>query len=141
MKDKKKILQVCNTDFFLARFLRPLLLALVDACFEVHVATEGESIPDCVHAACTVHQTTFPKNASPLAFSASVNALRALIHRERFYCVNGHNRNASIVARIAAWREKTPINLYTAHGFYFHDDQSALPHTLTIGLEALLARI
>jgi hypothetical protein len=101
---KKKILQVCNTDFYLTRFLRPLLLALEAAGFEVHVATEGEDIPDCVRAACTVHQVTFPKKASPLAFRASVNALRALIRRERFHCVNGHNRNASIVARIAAWR-------------------------------------
>lgn len=141
MTVKKKILQVCNSDFYLARFLRPLLLALVDAGFEVHVATDGENIPDCVHAACVVHQMNFPKDAKPAAFIASIKALRTLIRCEAFDCVNSHNRNASMVARLAAWLEKTPVNLYTAHGFYFHDDQSALARALTIGLEALLARV
>ncbi len=56
-------------------------------------------------------------------------------------CVDSHNRNASIVARIAAWRERVPINLYTAHGFYFHDDQGRLARAATLRLEAALARI
>jgi glycosyltransferase involved in cell wall biosynthesis len=33
------------------------------------------------------------------------------------------------------------VNLYTAHGFYFHDDQRWIAREATIGLEALLARI
>ncbi len=141
MLHRKKILQVCNTDFYLTRFLRPLLVALVDAGFEVHAATEGENIPDDLLAICTMHQVTFPKRASFVSFSESIRSLRHLIRKEEYTCVNGHNRNASIVARVAAWREKVPINLYTAHGFYFHDDQGLINWTLTLGLEGFLSLI
>jgi glycosyltransferase involved in cell wall biosynthesis len=67
--------------------------------------------------------------------------MRQLIRTGHYDCVNGHNRNASIVARIAAWLEGVPVNLYTAHGFYFHDGQSPLARTATVYLEASLAHI
>lgn len=138
----KKILLVCNTDFYLTRFLSPLVCSLADRGFEIHIATEGKDIPISLQERCVgIHQIHFPKKASLSDFSESVRQLRQIIRSTKFDCVNGHNRNASIVARVAAWREKIPINLYTAHGFYFHDDQSTLARIATIGLEGILARI
>ena len=135
-----KILQVCNTDFYLDRFLSPLVRALVQAGHEVECVCEisnGEP-PDL---GVPVHSLPFPSKGSLAQFGKAVLGMRALIARGGYDCVNSHNRNASIVARVAAWLERVPINLYTAHGYYFHDDQSSVAREATVYLEAALARI
>jgi glycosyltransferase involved in cell wall biosynthesis len=138
-----RILQVCNTDFYLTHFLAPLVRALVAQGHTVECACEGgERIdPSILGPDVRVHPFTFPQASSPWPFAQSIASMRQLIRTGHYDCVNGHNRNASIVARIAAWLEGVPVNLYTAHGFYFHDDQSPLARTATIYLEAALARI
>ena len=141
MNKNKKILQVCNSDFYLTRFLQPLVIALVERGYEVHVATEGKNIPLELLQKLIIHQIEFPKSTSPVSFYKCIRSLRAIIRKEKFFCVNGHNRNASIVSRLAGWLEGIPINLYTAHGFYYHDGQGTFARSLTIGLEAILALI
>jgi glycosyltransferase involved in cell wall biosynthesis len=42
---------------------------------------------------------------------------------------------------MAAWLEHVPVNIYSAHGFYFHDDQRRLSREAIMWLEAMLARI
>lgn len=64
-----------------------------------------------------------------------------LLRKGRYHVVNSHNRNSSIVARIAAAHARVPINLYTAHGFYFQDHQSPLVHRMAEIFEGLLARL
>jgi glycosyltransferase involved in cell wall biosynthesis len=138
-----RILQVCNTDFYLTRFLTPLVQALVTQGHTVECVCEGG---ERVNASILgpdvrVHPFIFPQVSSPWPFAQAVAKMRQLIRTGHYDCVNGHNRNASIVARVAAWLEGVPVNLYTAHGFYFHDDQSSLARMATIRLEASLARI
>ncbi len=67
--------------------------------------------------------------------------MRSLLRGGKYDCVDSHNRSASIVGRVAAWLERVRVNLYTAHGFYFHDGQSRAAYEATVGLEAVLARI
>jgi len=135
-----KILQVCNSDFYLTKFLSPLILALLREGHDVECLCEGSNVPDFGDDVI-VHEMKFPKSASPLDFLDSISEMRELLRDKQYSCVNSHNRNASIIARIAAWQEKVPVNLYTAHGFYFHDDQSQLGRFATILFECLLAKI
>lgn len=137
-----RILQICNTDFYLNRFLAPLVRALIASGHEVECACEGAPVDaQLAGSGVTVHQIDFPRKASPLQFWKAIGRMRKLIRAGHYDCVDSHNRNASIVGRIAAWLERTPVNLYTAHGFYFHDDQSPLARKLSVWLEQLLARI
>jgi glycosyltransferase involved in cell wall biosynthesis len=137
-----RILQICNTDFYLSKFLTPLIRELIASGHEVECACEGDRI-DAQLTSCgvKVHQIEFPRTASLPQFWRAIAQTRKVIRTGRYDCVNSHNRNASIVGRIAAWLERTPVNLYTAHGFYFHDNQSALAKKLSVWLEGLLARI
>jgi glycosyltransferase involved in cell wall biosynthesis len=136
-----RILQVCNTDFYLGKFLSPLVLELASRKHLVECVCEGSSIdPRLAAAGVAVHDFSFPGKGSPLAFIAAIRRMRALLRRGNYDCVDSHNRNASIVARVAAWLERVPVNLYTAHGFYFHDGQSAWLRELTMLLEAALGR-
>ncbi len=137
-----RILQVCNTDFYLSKFLAPLVDALVARGHEVECVCEGTAIDKgLIERGVAVHPFAFPRGGSPIQFARAIGRMRKLIRAGPYDCVNGHNRNASIVARVAAWLENTPVNLYTAHGFYFHDDQGRLGHSATVVLEAALTRI
>jgi glycosyltransferase involved in cell wall biosynthesis len=137
-----RILQVCNTDFYLNGFLKPLVFALVDEGFQVECVCEGEAIdPQFRARGIVIHQVPFPRAPSPWGFASTIAKLRRIIARGRFDCVNSHNRNASIAGRIAAKLERVPCSVYTAHGFYFHDDQGPLAREALILLEAGLARI
>lgn len=136
-----RILQVCNTDFYLGKFLSPLVLELALRKHVVECACEGHRIdPRLAAAGIAVHDFSFPRKGSPLEFVAAIRRMQVLLRRGNYDCVDSHNRNASIVARVAAWLEEVPVNLYTAHGFYFHDGQSAWLRESTILLEAVLAR-
>lgn len=137
-----RILQVCNTDFYLGKFLSPLVLELSLRRHVVECVCEGRRIdPRLAAAGIAVHDFSFPRKGSPLEFIAAIRRMRVLLRRGSYDCVDSHNRNASIVARIAAWLERVPVNLYTAHGFYFHDGQSAWLRELTVLLEAALGRV
>lgn len=138
----KKILQVCNTDFYLTKFLIPLLNELYENGYEVHTACHSsKNFTGLENKPFTHHNVSFPNSPSPIGFYKSIKQLIKIIKNNNFDCVNSHNRNASIATRIAAWWCKVPINLYTAHGFYYHDDQSKITKYLTVQLERILAKM
>jgi glycosyltransferase involved in cell wall biosynthesis len=83
----------------------------------------------------------FPRGPSPRAFAACIRDLTLLMHGARFDAVVSHNRNASIAARVAARIARVPNNIYVAHGFYFHDDQSKVAREATLWLELAMARL
>ena len=137
-----RILQVCNSVFYLSHFLVPLVRGLVEAGHEVECVCEGPLTDTAfLGGDVPIYDSPFPHAASPGEFIVPVQRLRSLLRRKKYDCVDSHNRNSSIVGRVAAWLEDVPVNLYTAHGFYFHDGQSRIAREATIGLEALLSRI
>lgn len=135
-----RILQVCNTDFYLSKFLLPLVRELVNQGYEVECICSGKNYdPEFNELGVIVHDFEFPQKASPFAFVKSIFEMRKFLKHNKFDCVNSHNRNASIVARLASWFAGVKINLYTAHGYYFHDDQGKVAYKITQWLEALMA--
>lgn len=137
-----RILQVCNTGFYLGRFLVPLVLELAARGHAVECVCEGAGGDGRLAAAgVDVHDFAFPRKASIPGFLGAIRRMRALLRRGGYECVNSHNRNASIVARVAAALERVPLNVYTAHGFYFHDNQNAVLRELTVWLEMALGRV
>jgi glycosyltransferase involved in cell wall biosynthesis len=137
-----RILIVCNSTFFLSNMRLPLARALAARGHTVECACGGEDHEKLeASTRLRVHNCLFPRSASALGFLQSISALRRIIRAGQYDCVISSNRNSSIVARIAAWRERVPVNIYTAHGFYFHDDHNLLGRELLMRLEAALARI
>lgn len=137
-----RILLVCNSDFFLHRCLAPLSRGLVEAGHCVDCVCQGDDIPDGeLGPGVVIHQLTFPKQPSPLAFAQAIGEFRKILRRGRYDCVNSNNRNASIIARVACVLERVPLSVYTANGYYFHDNQPAWKWNLSLALEAILARV
>lgn len=137
-----RILQVCNNDFYLMHFLAPLVRRLRECGHEVDCVCDGGNVDmAALGGNLPLYQLKFPLANSPGEFVRATRALRPILRRGRYDCVNSHNRSASIVARVAAWLENVPVNLYTAHGYYFHDDQGFFGREATIALEAALAQV
>jgi glycosyltransferase involved in cell wall biosynthesis len=137
-----RVLQVCNTDFYLEKFLLPMIIALRENGIEVECMTEVKTLP-AVFARhdIKVHSLEFPARASPIAFLTAIWRMYRFLRTNKFHLVNSHNRNSSIVARIACALAGVPVNLYTAHGFYFQDHLSPVAYRLAILFEGLLGRI
>jgi len=81
----------------------------------------------------------FPKRASVFQFLTGVYELYSIIKNSSYDAVVTHNRNASIIGRIACFLARKPLNIYTAHGFYFHDAQRPLAYKATLYFEYLLS--
>ncbi|MEO7478337.1 MAG: glycosyltransferase family 4 protein [Lysobacteraceae bacterium] len=119
-----------------------MVIELVAQGHEVECVCEGDAIDrEAFGKGVVFHNFDYPRTGSPRQFFARIRQMRRLIRSGRYDCVDSHNRNASIVGRVAAWLERVPLKVYTAHGFYFHDDQKPLKRKATILLEALLARM
>lgn len=142
MSTKIKILQVCNTDFYLKKVLTPLVLALGDRGYTVECLTEGSGwVGHLLDQGIQVHNFHFPSKALPWQFLVAIQQMISILKAGEYHIVNGHNRNSSIVTRVASAIAGVPINLYTANGFYYHNNQSAMANGFSEVLEGLLAKI
>jgi glycosyltransferase involved in cell wall biosynthesis len=137
-----RILIVCNSTFFLSKMRLPLANELAARGHVVEFVCSGEDQHrTSASIGLPVHACAFPRSGSPLAFIRSAAALRRIICAGQYDCVISSNRAASIVGRIAAWLEHVPLNIYTAHGFYFNDEHGALSRELLMRFEAALSSI
>jgi glycosyltransferase involved in cell wall biosynthesis len=66
--------------------------------------------------------------------------LVALFRREKFDVLHVHTPAAALVGRIAGRLARVPMIVYTAHGFYFHEQMRTLPRALFTFLEWLGGR-
>ena len=120
----KRVLHICNTSFYLKNFLKTHIDNLIENNYEVHVLCHLGSEKIDFNKRVTLHDITFPRIASPIEFLRAIVKTNKIINKNNFDCVISHNRNSSIVGRIATFFSKVPHNIYFAHGFYFHDNQN-----------------
>ena len=137
----KRILHICNSSFYLKNFLKTHIDDLVNNHYEVHVICNIDDKKFSFNKKVILHNVKFPKSISPVEFLRSIIEVNKLVKSYDFDCVISHNRNSSIVGRIATYFSEVPINLYFAHGFYFHDDQNFFSYFISIQIERFLQKI
>jgi len=137
----KRILHICNSSFYLKNFLKTHIDDLVNNHYEVHVICNIDDKKFSFNKKVILHNVIFPKSISPVEFFRSIIEVNKLVKSYDFDCVISHNRNSSIVGRIATYFSEVPINLYFAHGFYFHDDQNFFSYFISIQIERFLQKI
>ena len=84
-----------------------------------------------------------PFSRNILSLSSHIRAYRALVlllRKERFDIIQVHTPIAAAIGRLAAWREKVPTIVYTAHGFYFHERMWFPKRLMFIAIEWFLGR-
>lgn len=137
-----KVCQLCAVDFTLKKFLLPLIDGMRAAGWEVTaVCSDGTFIPTLHAQGYSIVTLPIPRSANPFAALRTILSLMRLFRRERFDVLHAHTPVAALLGRIAARLAGVPVVIYTAHGFYFHDEMPVLKRRAHIVLEWLGGRL
>ena len=131
-----KICQLCAVDFTLKRLIIPLVDAqLNQGHFVKSVCSFGGHLDDLKRKGYKIEVIPIERNLSPVKGLVSIWRLFLFFRRESFDVVQVHTPVAAFLARIAAFFARVPLVVYTAHGFYFHDEMPALKRLIFISAE------
>jgi len=141
---------VASTASFLAQFNHRNINILQKLGYEVHVAANfthygtlsGKSnqrfIDWLYEKDVVVHNLSIERGFGKLTDNINaVGQLNKLMKRENFEFIHVHTPIASVLGRLAAWKNKVPV-VYTAHGFHF-SKTSPLINWVTYPIEWLLS--
>ncbi len=119
------VLQVASSDVTVSKLLRPLIDELRANGYQVAAAcSDGRLARELAGEGYVVHTLPMSRSLSPWRNLRALWALYRLLRRNRYHIVHVHTPIAAAVGRVAAFLAGTPITIYTAHGFYFHDRMS-----------------
>ena len=119
----KKMLQVTNVDFTVEK----LLMNLIEESskeYDVHVACiKGEYAERLKNL--NMQYIEGDRKISPISNMKTIYQLYKLMKKESYDIVHVHTPVMSVLARVAAKLAGAKNIIYTAHGFYFHDDMKS----------------
>lgn len=131
-----KVCQLCAVDFTLDKFLLPLLDGMKAQGWEVvSVCSDGPAIPRLRQAGYAIQTVAIPRSFNPFRLIGPTLRLYRLFRKERFDLLHAHTPVAALIGRIAARLAGVPLVVYTAHGFYFHDEMPRWKRRLFVEME------
>jgi len=132
-----KVCQLCAVDFTLLHLLLPLIDGMQARGWQViSVCSEGSYAMKLresgyQHDAISVSRNIFDLPAHLFAMFK----LFKLFRKERFDLLHVHTPIAATIGRIAGRLAGVPLIIYTAHGFYFHDQMPKLQYRFFVRIE------
>jgi len=131
-----KVCQLCAVDFTLKNFLLPLIDVQIKNGDEViSICSGGEYVDDLQKSGYVIETLPITRGMNPIKHLYSIWMLYWFMRREKFDVVHVHTPVAALLGRIAAKLCGVPLIVYTAHGFYFHDDMPSTKRKFFVGLE------
>ena len=139
----KKVCQLCAVDFTLLHLLLPLIDAMLARGWQVtSVCSEGNYAKELRTRGYKHHAISVSRNIFDLiSHFRAIHEIFKLLREERFDVLHVHTPIASILGRIAGKLAGVPLIVYTAHGFYFHDQMSNWQYRIFVGIERLGSRL
>lgn len=133
-----KICQLCAVDFTLEKFLLPLIDAQKEEGWEVvGVCSDGPYVRRLQKKGYRVDTLHIARSMNPVSAIRSIIGLYRLFRKSRFDILHAHTPVAALLGRIAAKLAGIPLIIYTAHGFYFHEEMPPAKRWFHIFLERL----
>lgn len=131
-----KVCQLCAVDFTLNNFLLPLIDGMQERGWAVTaVCSDGPFVPELLSRGYRLENVHIARSMNPLAVMRSFIALVQFFRRERFDVLHAHTPVAALIGRVAARVAGIPLIIYTAHGFYFHEEMPRWKYKLFVALE------
>ncbi len=131
-----KVCQLCAVDFTLKHFLLPLIDGMRREGWQVvSVCSQGGHIEELRRRGYPVIVTPISRSLNLFAHLISVWRLYRIFRNERFDILHAHTPIAALIGRIAGRLAGIPLIIYTAHGFYFHDEMPAWKQRAFVALE------
>ncbi|WP_252502002.1 glycosyltransferase family 4 protein [Sporosarcina sp. Marseille-Q4943] len=138
---KKKILQVCAIDASVYSLLKPLIIRSMDKGYEVHNAcTNTGRFESLESQGLTMVDIPIDRRIHPVKNLKSIWKLYRLMKIEKYDIVHVHTPIAALLGRIAAKLAGIQNIIYTAHGFYFHEEMSKRKYRLFFNIEKYAAK-
>ena len=139
--NKKKVLQVCAIDLSVDALLKPLILASTEEGYIVHGACTDEGrFSKLEQEGIILHNIPIERRISIKSNLRSIWQLYKLIKKEKYDIVHVHTPIAALLGRIAAKMAGVKHIIYTAHGFYFHEEMPKNTYRLFYIIEKYAAR-
>lgn len=136
-----KVCQLCAVDFTLKYLLTPLIDGMRGAGWQVSAVCGDEGgVAGLRERGYAITTVAISRGFNPFRHAVSLLRLIALFRREKFDVVHTHTPVAALLGRIAARVAQVPLIVYTAHGFYFHEQMKPLPKAIFSFLEWLGGR-
>ena len=137
-----KVCQLCAVDFTLRHFLLPLIDGMTDAGLDVTaVCADGPSIPELRHAGYRIETVPIARSLNPLLHLRPFWGLVRFLRHHRFDVLHVHTPVAALLGRMAARVAGVPLVVYTAHGFYFHDNMPGWKRRIFVAMERFGGRL
>lgn len=137
-----KVLHVCAVAFGLETLLLPQIDYLRERGLSVEAACSPDPRIEALRArGYTIHEVQIDRKISPAPNSKSVVELGKLMRAQSYDLVHTHAPVASVLGRVAAKLAGVKRIVYTAHGFYFHDEMPRPKYALYHGIEKSVAQI
>lgn len=131
-----KICQLCAVDFTVEKFLLPLIDEMEATGWHVTtICTDGPAIPVLSKKGYRLRTLPIARSMHPIKAIKSIIALYKVFREEKFDVIHVHTPVAALLGRIAAAMAGESFVIYTAHGFYFHDEMPAMKRKLFVFLE------
>lgn len=137
----KKILQVCAVDWSVEALLKPLIHKSMDEGYEVHsVCTDTGRFEQLEAEGFTMINIPIDRQIHPIKNIQSIYKLYKLMKKEKYDIVHVHTPIAALLGRVAAKLAGVKHIIYTAHGFYFHEEMSKKQYKLFFYIEKYAAK-
>ena len=136
---KIKICQLCAVDFTMQHLLLPLIEAMLEKGWMVTlVCSDGTFLKNLRSQGYDTRVISISRNFFSLySHIRAIWDLYWLFRDQRFDVLHVHTPIAAVLGRIAGLMAGIPLIIYTAHGFYFHDEMSWWKRKIFIFLEQL----
>lgn len=133
-----RILQMCAVDFTARQFLQPLTAALECEGYAVAIAcARGPWFEELEKKGFRMVENPISRNANAWHHARSFWRTYRLLRREKIQVLHVHTPVAALLGRIAGALARTPLIIYTAHGFYFHENSPPLRRRALVLLEKI----
>lgn len=137
-----KVCQLCAVDFTLKHLLLPLVDGMQSKGWRITaVCSDGQYAEELRRQGYRHVPISISRNIFNVASHVrTIGLLYKLLRRERFDVLHVHTPIAALLGRIAGRLAKTPLIVYTAHGFYFHEGMPKLTYWFYVLLEKISGR-
>jgi glycosyltransferase involved in cell wall biosynthesis len=137
-----KVCQLTNVGFALDKFLLPLIDAqLANGDEVIAVCANDEYVANLIELGYRVETLSITRGVNPIKHIYSIWVIFLFLRKENFDMVHVHTPIAALLGRVAAWLCGVPLIVYTAHGFYFHDEMSYIKKSFFVVLERFAGRL
>jgi len=136
-----KIIQVSAIDSTMNGLLRELNKGILGEGYElICVCSDGPRVEQMRSDGFDVRTINIDRRIAPLRNLKSIYQMYKLFRKEKPDIVHVHTPVASVLGRIAAKLARVPNIIYTAHGFYFHENMPKKQYKFFYTIEKLCAK-